>query len=145
MLVKLALHEKSGNSAFYVCGTFSAYLCVLCVKYIGANVLTQSTQRYTEIRRETRTANEPTLRAKPGRNGRTGRNSFAQKVPNTTHGSGWMCSTATYMTRSYFKIPPTAVGGLFNLNVCSAPNMNYPPTPVGGISKSLDMSLVGRK
>jgi hypothetical protein len=24
------------------------YLCVLCVKYIGANDLTQSTQRYTE-------------------------------------------------------------------------------------------------
>ena len=59
-----ALHEESGNSAFYVCGTFSAYLCVLCVKYIGANDLTQSTQRYTEIRRETMTANEPTFRAK---------------------------------------------------------------------------------
>jgi hypothetical protein len=43
----------------------SVYLCVLCVKYIGANDLTQSTQRYTEIRRETRTANEPTLRAEP--------------------------------------------------------------------------------
>jgi hypothetical protein len=27
----LALHEKSGNSAFYVCSTFSAYVCVsLC-------------------------------------------------------------------------------------------------------------------
>ena len=65
--VKGALHEKSGNSAFYVCGTFSVYLCVLCGKYIGANVLTQSTQRYTEIRRETRTANEPTFRAKPVR------------------------------------------------------------------------------
>jgi hypothetical protein len=41
------------------------YLCVLCVKYIGANDLTQSTQRYAEIRRETRTANEPTFRAEP--------------------------------------------------------------------------------
>jgi hypothetical protein len=43
----------------------SVYLCVLCVKYIGANDLTQSPQRYTEIRRETRIANEPIFRAKP--------------------------------------------------------------------------------
>jgi hypothetical protein len=30
----------------------SVYLCVLCVKYIGANDLTQRTQRFAEIRRD---------------------------------------------------------------------------------------------
>jgi hypothetical protein len=33
-------------------------LCVLCVKYIGADDLTQSTERYTEFAEKTRTANE---------------------------------------------------------------------------------------
>jgi hypothetical protein len=42
----------------------SVYLCVLCVKYIGANDLTQSTQRYAEFAEKTRTANELTFRAK---------------------------------------------------------------------------------
>ncbi len=65
VILKRSFARKVWELRFLCLGTFSAYLCVLCVKYIGANVLTQSTQRYTEIRRKTRTANEPTFRAKP--------------------------------------------------------------------------------
>jgi hypothetical protein len=43
--------EKSGVSGPGLSAN-SVYLCVLCVKYVGANDLTQSTQRYAEIRRE---------------------------------------------------------------------------------------------
>ena len=40
----------------------------------------------------------------------------------------------TKLMSKNLEIPPTAVGGLFNFNVCfPAPQMNYPPTAVGGI------------
>jgi hypothetical protein len=68
--VETAFHEKSGNSLFMsavLSLRISVYLCVLCVKYVGANDLTQSTQSYTEIRRETKTANEPDFSCKAGR------------------------------------------------------------------------------
>jgi hypothetical protein len=40
--------RKACYIAILVFSANSAYLCVLCVKYSGANHLTQSTQRYAE-------------------------------------------------------------------------------------------------
>ena len=48
--------RKVGSLAVLVSLRISVYLCVLCVKYIGANDLTQSTQRYAEFAEKTRIA-----------------------------------------------------------------------------------------
>ena len=58
--------------------------------------------------------------------------SFALKVLNTTHGSGWFIQiVSTQLKIIAFEIPPTGVGGLFKSFL---KDLKYPPTAVSGIT-----------
>ena len=96
-----ALHKES-CSVVSLCN-----LCVLCVSvvYFCSDFITTETQRTQRLHRDER-YHEFLCKANV--------HGFAQKVVNTTHGSGWIGSGLFYRyIPNGTLIPPTAVGGYF--------------------------------